>query len=65
VLASRALDKLDRLFLGHGFAAIPPPRLGQSRRQLQPHDLSIHYRFDSHATKVPPLLGIRKTGMRR
>jgi hypothetical protein len=64
VLASRSLDKLDRLFLGHGFAAILPPSLGQSWRQLQPHHLSVHYGFDSHIRKILFLSAICKTGMR-
>ena len=51
-LASLALDELDRLLLGHGFAAIPSPRLSQPRRQLEPHDPPIHDCFNSHADKI-------------
>lgn len=48
VLASLALDELDRLLFGHCLAAILSPCLRQARRQLQPHDLPIHDCFDSH-----------------
>lgn len=50
--ASLALDELDCLLFGHGFATISSPRLRQARRQLQPHNLPIHYCSDSHAKRI-------------
>jgi len=52
VLPSLALDEFDRLLFSHGLATILSPRLGQARRQLEPHDPPIHDCFNSHADKI-------------